>query len=267
MPTAFAIAAHPDDIEFVMAGTLLLLKQKGWDIHYMNLASGNCGSTEMDAQQTRITRAQEGKEAAEILGATFHPSICDDLEIVYSVALLRKLAATVREVGPDIVLTHSPSDYMEDHMNASRLAVTAAFARGMPNFQTDPPTPPVEGEVTVYHAMPHGLRDGLRRRIDAELYIDTTTVHDRKRRALGAHRSQKEWLDKSQGMNSYLLTMDRLSLEVGKLSGQFEFAEGWRRHLHYGFAAEEIDPLKDVIGDSCRTNDRYEKSLNDLSGD
>ena len=43
--SAIAIAAHPDDIEFYMAGTLLLLKQAGWKIHYLNLSSGNCGST------------------------------------------------------------------------------------------------------------------------------------------------------------------------------------------------------------------------------
>lgn len=261
MPTAFAIAAHPDDIEFVMAGTLLLLKEKGWEIHYMNLASGNCGSNEMDAQETRITRAREAREAAEILGAEFHPSICDDLEIIYSVELLRKLAATVRMVSPDIVLAHAPSDYMEDHMNASRLAVTATFARGMPNFRVDPPTPPVEGETTLYHAMPHGLRDGLRQRVAAGAWVDTTSVHDKKREALAAHRSQKEWLDASQGMNSYLLTMDNLSLETGKQSGEFEFAEGWRRHLHFGFSADEIDPLKEALGDRCLINKDYEASL------
>ncbi|MEO6036439.1 MAG: PIG-L family deacetylase, partial [Verrucomicrobiota bacterium] len=41
---AFAVAAHPDDIEFMMAGTLLLLKNAGYEIHYMNLSRGNCGS-------------------------------------------------------------------------------------------------------------------------------------------------------------------------------------------------------------------------------
>ena len=41
---AIAIGAHPDDVEFYMAGTLLLLKQAGYEIHYLNLASGNCGS-------------------------------------------------------------------------------------------------------------------------------------------------------------------------------------------------------------------------------
>ena len=42
---AMAIGAHPDDIEFYMAGTLLLLKKAGYEIHYLNVASGNCGST------------------------------------------------------------------------------------------------------------------------------------------------------------------------------------------------------------------------------
>lgn len=54
---------------------------------------------------------------------------------------LRQVAAVVRMAKPDIVLTHSPQDYMEDHMAASRLAVTAAFAHGIPNFQTDPHLP------------------------------------------------------------------------------------------------------------------------------
>ena len=44
MPCALAIAAHPDDIEFVMAGTLLLLGSAGWDVHCLNLSAGNLGS-------------------------------------------------------------------------------------------------------------------------------------------------------------------------------------------------------------------------------
>ena len=36
--TVFAFSRHPDDIEFMMAGTLLLLKEAGCSLHYMNLA-------------------------------------------------------------------------------------------------------------------------------------------------------------------------------------------------------------------------------------
>ena len=41
---AMAMAAHPDDIEFLMAGTLRLLHESGWQTHYMTLANGSCGS-------------------------------------------------------------------------------------------------------------------------------------------------------------------------------------------------------------------------------
>ena len=138
MKSAIAIAAHPDDIELMMAGTLLLLKKSGYTIHYMNLAFGNCGSTKFSSEETKRIRLQEAKNAAQILGAYFHPPFCNDLEILYDINLLKKVAGIVREVKPAIVLTHSPEDYMEYHVNTGRLAVTAAFARGMPNFLTEP---------------------------------------------------------------------------------------------------------------------------------
>lgn len=251
MPTALAIFAHPDDIEFVAAGTLLLLKQAGWQIHYLNLSSGNLGSATLTANETRKARELEAKQAAEILGAHWHPSLADDLEITYQIPLLRQLAALVREVNPQIVLTHSPVDYMEDHTATARLAVTAAFARGMPNFVTDPHVKHVGGDVTVYHAQSHLNRDPLGAVVRPGLFVDIGSVMDTKRRALTAHESQRAWLDATQGMDSYVNTMEDLGREVGRMSGRFEFAEGWRRHLHAGFCAAEADPLREALNDCC----------------
>ena len=245
---AMAIVAHPDDIEFCAAGTLLLLRKAGYEIHYLTLASGSCGSLEDDAAATRAIRRRESQRAARILGAHFHPSLADDLEIFYDLKMLRRLAAIIREVRPGIVLTHSPQDYMEDHTNTCRLAVTAAFARGMPNFRTTPPRSAIAGEVTVYHAMPHGLCDGLRQPIIPDAFVNTASTHALKRSALAAHGSQKEWLDASQGMDSYLQAMDEMSLAVGRMSGRFQHAEGWRRHLHLGFSATDADPLAEALG-------------------
>lgn len=259
--SALAIAAHPDDIEFCMAGTLLLLKEGGLDIHYLNLSTGNCGSMSMNASRTRSERRAEAKRAARILGAHWLPPLCDDLEILYEAKTLRRLASIIREVKPSIVLTHSPQDYMEDHMITARLAVTATFARGMPNFKTAPQRAAIEGDVAVYHAMPHGLRDGLRRRVVPGAFVNTTSVHVTKRKALAAHASQKEWLDASQGMDSYLRAMDEMSLAVGRMSRLFDHAEAWRRHLHLGLSSEEIDPLADVVGPAYLINSRYERDL------
>ena len=138
MPTVIAIAAHPDDIEFVMAGTLLLLGEAGWEIHYLNLSSGNLGSTTMTPAQTARVRRAEAQAAAKVLGATWHAPFCNDLEIFYDARTLRRLGAIIRRSSPTSILTHSPQDYMEDHMNTCRLAVTAAFVRAMPGIAPRP---------------------------------------------------------------------------------------------------------------------------------
>lgn len=237
-----------------MAGTLVLLRQAGYETHYFNLLTGHCGSVRETAARTRTRRRREAQRAAAILGATWHPSICDDLEIVYAVPYLRRVAAVIRETRASIVLTHAVQDYMEDHMITGRLAVTAAFARGMRNFRTSPPRPPYGDDVTVYHAMPHGLQDGLRRKAIAGAFVNTTDVQPTKHAALTAHESQQEWLQASQGMNSYLQAMVDMSTAVGRESGRFAHAEGWCRHLHLGFSASEIDPLAEALGDDYLVN-------------
>ena len=64
----------------------------------------------------------------------------------------------------------------------------------------------------------------------------------------------------SQKLNSYLQTMEEISLKVGGLSKKFKHAEGWRRHLHFGFCGAEADPLKD-LGKDYLVNDKYEREL------
>ena len=259
--SAIAIGAHPDDIEFYMAGTLVLLRRAGWETHYLNVGNGCCGSVKYDARQTRIVRRAEAKRAAKVLDAHFHESLCNDLEIFYELKLLRRLAAVIREVEPNVVLTHAPVDYMEDHTNTSRLAVSAAFAHAMPNFRSAPPRSVAEYDVTVYHAMPHGLRDPLRRYVVPGAFVNTATVQGIKRASLAAHKSQRNWLDVSQGLDSLSDKIDEMARAVGKLSKKFKFAEGWRRHLHYGFSGSDVDPLRETLGKDYLVNKAYERGL------
>ena len=196
-----------------------------------------------------------------MVGAHYHPPLTNDLEIFYEPGLLRQMGALLRQVAPTLLLLPSPHDYMEDHMNASRLAVSAAFCRGMRNFPTTPATPPIETPVTIYHALPYGLHDGLRRRVEAEYFADIGPVLDCKREMLACHRSQKEWLDASQGLDAYLTTMETMSAEAGARSGRFAYAEGWRRHSHLGFCAQQDDPLREALGARVWVNEEYRKRL------
>lgn len=259
MPKVFAIAAHPDDIEFVMSGTLMLLANAGCEIHYMNVANGSCGTAEHDTETITAMRLQEAKNAAAFIGATFYPPIASDLNIFYNEDLLAKLAAIIRRVAPDILLVPSPQDYMEDHTNTCRLAISAAFARGMRNFKTTPGTPIIENEMAIYHAQPHGNRDGMNQLVWPKIFIDITQVMVDKRKMLAEHKSQKEWLDRSQGINAYLDIMEQYGREVGQLSGKFKYAEGWRQHSHLGFSKAQHNPLADLLKKYYYTLERNEK--------
>lgn len=254
-PAALAIFAHPDDIEFSAGGTLLLLARRGWTIHCCNLSSGNMGSTVMTAARTAAARRREAQASARRMGATWHPPIGHDLLLFYNERAIRQVCALVREVQPAIILTHPPLDYMEDHTTTCRIAVTGAFTRGIPNFRSLPARAPTLAPLTIYHAMPHGLCDPLRREWKPEAWVNTAAVQRERLAALACHRSQHEWLDASQGMNSYVASAAADARELGRRSKKFTHAEGWTRHLHYGFGAEPDNPLRDALGrDYSRTN-------------
>jgi LmbE family N-acetylglucosaminyl deacetylase len=247
----FAIGSHPDDLEFMMGGTIFLLKKRGCEVHYLNIANGSCGTQVHTREEIIRIRREESIQAARYLGAVHHESLVDDLDVFYTPDLIRRVAAIVREVKPDILLTLSLQDYMEDHMNAARLAVTASFVRTMRNYDTIPPTAPTMKDMAVYHSLPYGLTDMMRRPITPEFYVDIGSVIDEKAEFLARHVSQKDWLDKSQGLDSYIISMREMSRDVGAMSGRFELAEGWRRHSHLGYSARDIDPVRELLGPLC----------------
>jgi LmbE family N-acetylglucosaminyl deacetylase len=246
----FAVGAHPDDVEFNMAGALTLLAHAGFEPHVMNLSRSNLDSNELsEAEITRI-RLCEPQRAAEVIGAIHHPPIADDLMIFYEDRLLRKMSAIIREIRPTIVLLPSLNDYMEDHTNTARLVVTACFSRGMKHYRSDPPWEPMDEDIYLYHAQPHLNRDGMRNLVVPELYVNVTSVMETKAEMLGCHESQRQWLDETQGLDDYVESMRRSGAELGRLSGKpgWRYAEGYRRHSHVGFASEDRDVLREALG-------------------
>ncbi len=246
--TAMAIAAHPDDIEFMMAGTLLRLKERGWKIHCLVLSTGDCGTPNETKAAIVKKRLKEAKASFDLAGFVFHPPFVGDLEIFYEKKLLARVISEVRLAKPSIVLTQSLTDYMEDHDATARLAAMAAFCRGMNNIYCTPKRPPFAGDCAVYHALPHGLCDNMRRPVKPELIVDVESVFPLKRAMLDCHASQKLWLDVSQGMDAYLKTQEDMARTVGKMSRKFQLAEGWLRHNHLAFTREAAaDPLAEAL--------------------
>jgi N-acetylglucosamine malate deacetylase 1 len=245
--TVLAAVAHPDDIEFYFAGTLLLLREAGCSIHMWNLADGCCGTMTHGRKEISGIRAEEARASAALAGAQIHPPLFHDLEIFYDRPSLLSVSAVVRSIRPHVILTHSPVDYMEDHQNVCRLVVTAAFSHAIPNFITVPEVPPYSHPVRVYHAPPHGLQDALEAPIRSDFLIDIATTMEAKKRMLGCHKSQQDWLASTQGMQVHVQEMERLCAEMGARGAGLTYAEAWRRHSHLGFCPPDFNPVPEIL--------------------
>jgi N-acetylglucosamine malate deacetylase 1 len=206
------------------------------------------GSSVMSEARTAATRRREAQASAKLMDATWHPPIGDDVLLFYNERAIRQVCALVRQVRPTILLTHPPLDYMEDHTTTCRLAVTGAFARGIPSFRSVPARAPSLDSLTIYHAMPHGLCDPLRREWKPEAWVNTAAVQRERLAALACHRSQHEWLAVTQGMNSYVASAAEEARELGRRSKKFTHVEGWTRHLHYSFDAARLREARALAG-------------------
>jgi LmbE family N-acetylglucosaminyl deacetylase len=135
-PRALAAMAHPDDAEILAGGTLFHLKALGWELGILTMTSGDCGSMTHTREEITSIRHAEAEAAADFLGAWYGCAGMKDIEIFANAENMRRVVERMRGFDPDLVITHSPVDYMVDHEETSRLVRGAAFALAMPLYRT-----------------------------------------------------------------------------------------------------------------------------------
>ncbi len=253
-PRALAAMAHPDDVEILVAGTLFHLKSLGWELGVITMTSGGLGSMTQTFEETARTRYAEAKAAADYLGAWYGCAGLVDIEIFTNVENLRRVVELMRQFDPDVVITHSPVEYMVDHEETSRLVRSAAFALAIPLFQTRQvaPTPPIRKTPALYYADPIEGVDPLGERIYPHFYIDITETIEQKLEMLSRHASQRDWLRAHHGIDEYLEQVKRWGAKYGQECG-FTYAEGFRQHLGHGYPREPR--LQNALSSSIKRRD------------
>jgi LmbE family N-acetylglucosaminyl deacetylase len=235
------LLAHPDDAEFLCAGTVIrLVREHGWQAHLATMTAGDCGSAELPPEEISRIRRAEGARAASLIGARYHCLDERDLLITYHERALERVTRLLREVRPRLILTHSPSDYMLDHEMTSLLARAAAFAAPVPNFLCDRGHPAALEQIPyLYYCDPIEGKDPLGREVPPAFHIDISGVIDLKAAMLASHASQREWLLKHHGMDHYLDAMRQWSARRGQGCG-VAYAEGFRQHLGHSYPQENL---------------------------
>jgi len=136
--SAMTIFAHPDDAEFIVAGTIAKWASAGCEVTLVVVTSGNAGTHEEKYTRETLshTREKEQKEAARVLGVKNVVFLgYDDCELVPTLALRRRLVREIRKYRPEVVICGDPQawffeDYYinhPDHRAAAAAALEAVF--------------------------------------------------------------------------------------------------------------------------------------------
>ncbi len=191
-----AIGAHPDDLEYGCAGTLIRHARRGDHVYLVIVTDGSAGG------DPALRRAEQ-EEAGRLIGAkeVFFLDYPDTLFECNRESIMR-IEDIVRRVNADTVLTHWVEDTHQDHRNIARAVVPAA--RSVSNL--------------LYF-------EGLSSQdFNPTVFVNIGEVISQKLGALEAHASQVE---KTNIEDLNIVDISRSAAHFRGIQGRVTFAEGF----------------------------------------
>jgi LmbE family N-acetylglucosaminyl deacetylase len=191
-----AIGAHPDDIEYGCAGTLVKYADRGHRILLMILTGGEEGGSGDERQR-------EQSAAAEIIGAqqVFWGGY-RDTQLPLNKELIDKIEEVLVEVKPDLILVNYGDDTHQDHRILTEATMSATrYVRNVLFF---------EGPTT--------------QNFNPQVFVDISDTLERKFQALKAHGSQ---VMKTNIENMSIVELARANATFRGIQGRAKFAEAF----------------------------------------
>ena len=215
-----AVGAHPDDIEILCGGTLAKYKKNGDDVFMAYLCSGSLGSRDTNPEELAKIRSREARNSAEIIGAGIFGPVAGDLELYPTREMRIKVVDIIRQAKPDLVITHSPADYMPDHVITGQLVLDAAFTATLPLYKTGYPA---HEKITPVYYMDTVAGLGF----EPDTYVDITEFFETKKKMFLSHESQHKWI-KGHHKEDPVKLIERISGFRGLQCG-VEYAEAFKK--------------------------------------
>ena len=184
-----AVGCHPDDVEIACAGTLAKCVKRGDKVIVAHLCTGSLGHVVIPPEEL-VPSAAGALAGIEVLDGIF-----GDLDIYTDNADSRnKVVEVIQYAQPDLIITHSPDDYMPDHIATSKLVFDAAFTATLPNWPSK--TRKAAKLVPIYYMDTLAGVNFL-----PEEFVDITDEIDLKIQMLECHHSQLDWMREHDGID------------------------------------------------------------------
>jgi LmbE family N-acetylglucosaminyl deacetylase len=222
--SALVVVAHPDDAEFLVAGTAAKWARAGATVTYAIVTKGDKGSDDPAMTPSRLTAIREAEQraAAEILGVREVLFMgYEDAYLQHTLRLRRDLTRLVRKYRPEVVVTFDPTTRFladmypnhPDHRACGDATVDAVF----PSARDRLTFPDLLSDGYEPHAVSQLWLGGSN---TPNVWVDISETLELKRQALAAHPSQLD-----EGTREFAIGLARMQAR----DQPFEFAEAFRR--------------------------------------
>lgn len=216
-----AVGCHPDDLEIACFGTLALCIGRGDTVTVCHVANGNRGHAVIEPDPLRLIRREEARQAGALIGAAVVTLDVPDLEVnSRDSEQVKALIDVVRRTQPDLIITHSPQDYMQDHLEVQKMVFDASFSASVPFMKTQ--VPGISAITPLYYMDTLAGVNFL-----PTEYVDISKTIDIKLKALDCHHSQIDWMREHDHID-FLEFTQTCSRFRGLQSG-VAYAEGYQQ--------------------------------------
>jgi LmbE family N-acetylglucosaminyl deacetylase len=168
------VGAHPGDPEFGCGGTMAKYSRGGHAVTFIYLTRGEAGDPAKSYAESAALRTKEAEDACKILNVKpiFAGQVDGNTELNKSKN--EEMTRLILSEKPDLVFTQWPIDSHPDHQVTGMLAMTAWIRSGR-QFQL------------YFYEVNTGTETMGFTPTD---YVDITEVHDLKKEAMYAHKTQ-----------------------------------------------------------------------------
>jgi LmbE family N-acetylglucosaminyl deacetylase len=187
------ISAHPDDVDFGVAGSVATWTDRQIPVTYCIVTDGSAGSATPGIETSALAqiRQEEQRKAAAEVGVTDVRFLgYSDGSLEVSLGLRRSIARVIRSVRPDRVVCQSPERNW-DRIRASHPDHLAAGEATLQAVYPDARNPYCYPELLAEGLEPHVVEEvWLMASPRATRAVDITATIERKIAALRSHQSQ-----------------------------------------------------------------------------
>jgi LmbE family N-acetylglucosaminyl deacetylase len=216
-----AFGAHPDDIEFLCAGTLAKYSQQGHAVGVAIATNGEVGSPTLSNAEIAAIRGKEARKSADLIGAEFFWLGYPD-EFLFNTPQVRlHFIDVIRQFRPDVVIClDKDADYHPDHTTTGQIVWDTHVMVTVPNIETDTHPCAAIPDI-VFMDTVVGIN------FQPEFYVDITGQWETKAAMLECHESQEGWMQAQYGVSA--VEFARTHSRFRGLQSGSQYAECFRR--------------------------------------